>query len=236
MGAWTMTRELLAIVMLLGCCAGCGGAMIEPGHRGLLFDPAQGGLQRQVLGPGYHRVGLSGHIEDFDVTYSTRRETLHTITREGLAIDAGVAIIYRPIVSELYELDTEIGRNYYEEVVGPEMRSAARGVLARHSYADLPKTNEKIEDEIERDLRARINGRHVEISSVVLESIQIPPEVAAAFRDREAAEQNARRRKIELEAEALREKLESEKAWEREKLELERNVERKRLQRAAEGR
>jgi regulator of protease activity HflC (stomatin/prohibitin superfamily) len=189
-----------------------------------------------VLGPGHYRVGLSGHIEDFDVTYSTRKEALQAITSEGLGIDVGVAIIFRPIVAELYELDSEIGRNYYEEVVGPEFRSAARGVLARHSYADLAKTSEKLEDEIEREVRARIAHKHVEVSSVVVESIKVPPEVAVAVRDRKVAEENARRRKIELESEASRQKLEADQAWEREKLELERNVERRRLQRAAEGR
>jgi regulator of protease activity HflC (stomatin/prohibitin superfamily) len=230
-----MVRHLLVAMTLAGWCAGCG-AVIEPGHRGLLFDPGRGGLQREVLGPGYHKVGLSGRIEDFDVTYSTRREPLHAMTSEGLPLDVGLSIIYRPIISELYELDTEIGRNYYEEVVGPELRSAALGVMARHSYAELPKTSQKLEDEIERELRARIAHRHVEVSAVVVESIKLPPEVVAALRDREVAEQNARRRKIELETETQREKLEADKAWERERIELERNVERRRLQRAAEGR
>jgi regulator of protease activity HflC (stomatin/prohibitin superfamily) len=231
-----MAQNLLLAAMLLGCCAGCGGAMIEPGHRGLRFDPGRGGLQHEVLGPGYYRVGLSGHIEDFDITYSTRKEALPAITSEGLAIDVSVAIIFRPIVSELYELDAEIGRNYYDEVVGPEARSAARGVFAGHSYTDLAKTSEKLEDEIEREIRARIAHRHVEVSAVVVESIKLPPEVVAAVRDRKTAEENARRRKIELESEALQQKLQADQAWEREKIELERNVERRRLQRAAEGR
>jgi len=47
--------------------------------------------------------------------------------------------------AELYELDTEIGTNFYDEVIGPEFRSAARGVFARHSYLDLMKRNEQVE-------------------------------------------------------------------------------------------
>ncbi len=226
-----MRLLLLGLFALAGC-----GAVIEPGHRGLLFDSRQGGLQRQVLEPGYHRVGLSGRIEDFDVTYSTRREALHVITVEALPIEIRVSIIYRPIVAELYELDTEIGPRYYDEVVGPEFRSATRACLARHSYAELPRLGVKLEAEIEGELRERIARRHVEITAVTFEEIQVPPEIAAASRAREVAEQNARRRKVELESEAEREKIESEKAWEREKIELERNVERRRLQRAAEGR
>jgi regulator of protease activity HflC (stomatin/prohibitin superfamily) len=218
-----MGLRLLLAVMLVGWCAGCG-AVIEPGHRGLLFDPRRGGLQREVLMPGQHSVGLSGHIEDFDITYSTRREPLHAITQEGLTVDLSLAIIYRPIISELYELDSEIGRNYYDEVVGPELRSAARGVVATHSYTELPKRDAGLENEIERTLRARITHRHVEVSAVIVEAIKLAPEVEDAVRGRLAAEQKARR-----------EKMEADRAWERERIELERNVERRRLQRAAEG-
>ena len=67
-------------------------------------------------------------------------------------------MIYRPVVTELYELDTEVGPDYYHEVIAPEFRSAARGVFARHSYPDLERNNEKIEDEIEGDLRRRTTG------------------------------------------------------------------------------
>ena len=216
---------------MLGCGAGCS-AVIEPGHRGLLFDPQKGGLQHEVLGPGAHRVGLSGRIDDFDVTYSTRREDIDAVTREALTIDVRLSVIYRPIITELYELDTEIGRAYYDEVVGPMFRAAARACLARHSFLDLPKLNEKIEDEMETETRARLAGKHVEVSAITFESIQLPPEVVNAFRERQVAVQNAEKKRIELESE----KLEAEKAWEREKLELEHNVVRRRLQREAEGR
>src|SRR5581483_3993279 len=119
-------------------------------------------------------------IDDFDVTYTRRVEEIQTNSKEGLALALRLTLVYRPIVSELYELDTEIGPNYYDEVVGPEFRSAARGVFARHSYTDLQKHNEKIEDEIEVDLRRRIGGKHVEISSITMEAVDYAPEIAAA--------------------------------------------------------
>ena len=131
---------------------------------------------------------MGGRLEDFDVTYSTRKEAIRTNSSEGLQLDIHFAVIYRPVVSELYELDTEIGLNYYDEVVGPEFRSAARGVFARHSYTELQRQNEKIEDEIEADLRRRINGKHVEIASITMEAVEYAP------RDRRRCPGQARRR------------------------------------------
>jgi regulator of protease activity HflC (stomatin/prohibitin superfamily) len=191
----------------LSSLTGCYGAVVEPGHRALFFDPRNKGLQHEVLGPGYYKVGAYGRLDDFDVTYSTHKEPVHTTSSEGLTVDIHLAVIYRPVVAELYELDTEIGQNYYDEVVGPEFRSAARGVFARHSYQDLAGKNEKIEDEIESDLRRRIKGKHVEIASVTMEAIEYAPEIAAADRARLVSEREASRQKVAIENEAHKQKL-----------------------------
>jgi len=122
------------------------------------------------------------------VTYSTKAERLEVQTVEGLALDLGITVIYRPIVSELYQLDTEIGRNYYDEVIGPEVRSVCRGVLARRSYVDLRRRDVVLENEIEAELRSRIAGKHVEISAVTLERIAFAPEVEEAIRKRVVAD------------------------------------------------
>jgi len=200
-----MRRIILLLVFgpLLGC------ATIDPGHRGLYFDVKRG-LQHEVMTPGRHWTGIFDRIEDFDVTYSTKNEEIRTTSVEGLQLDLHLAVIYRPIVAELYDLDTEIGTDYYREVIGPEFRSAARGVLARHPYQELLRKNEQIENEIEADLRRRTTGKHVEIASVTLEAIEYAKEIARATQDRLVAEQDAGRQKTILENEAMRRKLELE--------------------------
>jgi regulator of protease activity HflC (stomatin/prohibitin superfamily) len=195
----------------------CATATIEPGHRGLYFEPAGGGLRREVLQPGKYKLGwcfiscTSNRVDDFDVTYSTRTERIRTKSVEGLDLDLTLSVIYRPIVSELYALDTEIGANYYDEVVGPEFRSAARGVFARHSYSELQKKNEAIENEVEAEVRRRTGGRHVEISSVTLEGVTYAPEIADKIRQRIAGEQEAAREQASIAWEGERQRLELQK-------------------------
>ena len=59
------TVACCAFTLLLGAVTGCGGATIQPGHRGLLFDPDRG-LGHEVLAPGYHSLRGSARIDDFD--------------------------------------------------------------------------------------------------------------------------------------------------------------------------
>lgn len=202
----------MLVLGLMG--TGCGYQSIEPGHRGLRFE-AKEGLKHDVIQPGKHNLGWCflrdcGRIDDFDVTYSTRKEQIHTASQEGLGLDLHVSVIYRPIMSELYELDSEIGQNYYEEVIGPEFRSAARGVFAHHSYTELAERNEKIEDEVEAEVQRRVRGKHVEIASVTLEGIGYAPEISNAVRARIVGEQEAIRQKAAMENDSLRQKLQLE--------------------------
>jgi regulator of protease activity HflC (stomatin/prohibitin superfamily) len=217
-------RHIILLVCLLPACA----ETIQPGHRGLYFDGKQG-LQHEVLNPGRYTVGPFGRIDDFDVTYSTHKEQLQTTSAEGLKLDLRVAVFFRPVISELYELDTEIGPNYYEEVIGPEFRSAARGVLAIHSYLELQKNNEKIENEIETELRRRTGGKHLEISSVILEEVAYAPEISLAVQQKLVGEQEAIRQKAALENEAVRQKTSLQNDSLRKKLELENLAEQARI-------
>jgi len=216
----------LVMIVIGSAVAACGYQSVQPGHRGLRFDPHDG-LRREVLPEGRHQLGWfcwfheCGRIDDFDVTFSTRHEELQTTSQEGLALDLKLSVIYKPIVSELYELDSEVGANYYDEVVGPEFRSAASGVFAHHSYSELAAKKEKIEDEIEADVQRRIKGKHVAITSITLESIQYAPEIANAVRQRIVGEQEAVRQRAAIEQDAARQKTQMENDALKQKLALE---------------
>jgi len=221
----TRTMTALAAVFAATAGSGCATTIVEPGHRGLYFAPTGGGLRSDVLQPGRYQLGwcfvycTSNRVDDFDVTYSTHSEEVRTKSVEGLDLDLKLSVIYRPIVSELYQLDTEIGLNYYDEVIAPEFRSACRGIFARHSYTELQKKNESIENEVEAEVRRRTAGRHVEISSVTLESVNYAPEIADKIRQKIAGEQEASRQEAAIAWDAAKKKQQFSATAEEKKLE-----------------
>jgi regulator of protease activity HflC (stomatin/prohibitin superfamily) len=226
--------------ILIGAICGLGGCAttIQPGHMGILFDPTHGGVQHNVLSAGRWRHGARARVDAYDVTYATKHEALHTRSAENAEIDVTVSVQYRPIVSELYDLEVEVAGSYaadggaspYDEVIAPEFRTATRGVIAHHSYLELQRINSSLEDEIEVELRKRIAGKHMEISSVTLESLDIGGDVASSIRAKLVGEQEAIRKKTQAEADALRKKLELEADSARKRVELEHEAERAKLE------
>lgn len=233
----TKTRLATAFIMLAAAASvGCARQAVEPGQRGLRYEPHNGGVKPEVMSPGSYSLGWCmfrdcGYIETYDVTYQTRKETVFTPSSEGLAMDVKIAVMYRPIVTELYQLHTEIGKDYYEEVIGPEFRSAARNVLARHSYTNLVGQLDKVEDEIEEEVRRRTQNKHVEVASITLEQIKYAsPEIASAVEKRLIGQQEAARQKAAIEAQAAREKTQLELAAAQAKLKAETEANQARLQ------
>jgi regulator of protease activity HflC (stomatin/prohibitin superfamily) len=240
-----MKRTTTGNVCLLAAAAlgmtGCATTTIEPGHRGLYFAPSDGGLRREALMPGRYKLGwcfiycTPNRVDDFDVTYSTRTEEIDTKSAEGLDLHLKLSVIYKPIESEIYQLDTEIGPNYYEEVVGPEFRSACRGVFARHSYTELQKKNETIENEVEAEVRRRTAGKHIDISSVTLENVTYAPEIAEKIRQKIAGEQEASRQQASITWETEKKRQLTEAAGAQKKLELETEAASQKLEMAKEA-
>ena len=234
-------KTAILLCLTIGATAGCATTTVEPGHRGLYFAPNGGGLGRTVLPPGQYKLGwcflycTPNRVDDFDVTFSTHSEEVHTKSSEGLDLELKLSVIYRPVVSELYQLDTEIGSNYYDEVIAPEFRSACRGVFARHSYTELQKKNEGIENEVEAELRRRTAGRHVEISSVTLEAVEYAPEIADQIRKKIAGEQDAARQRAAIAWDAERKQQLLVADADQKKLALEREKEQEQLELQREG-
>jgi regulator of protease activity HflC (stomatin/prohibitin superfamily) len=242
----------MRITNALGCAAlvaaalgttGCATTTVEPGHRGLYFAPNDGGLRREALMPGKYKLGwcflycTPNRVDDFDVTYSTRSENIDTKDSDGLVMHLRLSVRYKPIESEIYQLDTEIGPNYYDEVIAPEFRSACRGVFARHSYMELQKKNEALENEVESELRRRTAGQHIDIASVTLEGVDYTPEINEKNQQRIAAEQEKQRQLAAIKAEQEKNSAESEKrlsamkeAAEQKKVQTEAEAEQKNLE------
>ncbi len=242
---------LVALTTGTGCAAG---VAVQPGHRALRFDPENGGIQHEVLKEGFYKTpcpfwkpeGSCARLDDFDVTYTTSKKALRALSAEGLPLDLSIAVTYRPIISELYLLDTEIGTNYFDEVIGPEFQSAAIGVFATTSYLDLHKRNGMIEDAVEKQLRERLKGKHIEVSRVNIENVAYAPEIRQsetervvsqeqALRDKQIMENAAMQKKRQLELAAQTKKLELETASEQKKMELSAQTEQKKLELSAQA-
>ena len=99
---------------------------------------------------------------------------------------------------ELYYLHTEIGQQYYEQVVQQQFRSISRAVFSQYRYTDIPKKSLEIQNAILAQLKVNLENKHLELDAVEIKHVDYPERVKQAADLKLATEQKLLQKEYEL--------------------------------------
>ena len=185
---------VIPILLLMNAC----GRTLEPGMRGLRWNPISGGLQKESLTSGFYWRAPWNDVYGYDIRYQSFSEKLDALTADDLSVSLRVVITVRPIAEELYFLAQEVGPNWYQQLVRPQFLSAVRGVVAQYAMVTLPERSSEIGNKIEAVMAESIKGRHLNIYSVALSEIEFSKMVLRAIEHKQAKEQEKEQKEFEL--------------------------------------
>lgn len=165
-----------------------------PGEAGVVWSRFFGGTDTGAPKPEGTFIKLPwDRAYIYDVRYRRATRSLDAITIEGLQIQVTVAVRYRPIEAKVGQLHKEIGPEYVDRLLLPEVEAFARHVLAAHTAEEIYGTErQEIETEIFRGMidalpiRAlrELSARSVEfleLEDLLILSVTLPPRVAGAI-------------------------------------------------------
>jgi regulator of protease activity HflC (stomatin/prohibitin superfamily) len=180
---------LLGIAAL--CSAGCGTlASVGPGEMAVVHTPE--GPQPHPLPPGQYSIGSSDTTTNYSVRSQEHGEQLDVLSSDGLRIVLDTSIRYHAIPGEVVPLDRELGRDYYDVLIGPTLRSQARRVVGRFRPEEIYSTQrELIEKQIREGVETAIKGRHIELEAVLIRNVTLPGAIQSAINDKLEKEQAA---------------------------------------------
>ena len=135
--------NLLAATAIAGSLAAC--TTIPSGRTGVEWSLTNGTMNR-TLDEGFHFVSPFSKIYQVDLREQQRDIDLNVLADNGLDISLKTSILYQPIAGDAAGLIKDIGPQYYETVIGPQVRSSARRVVGRYSPEEIYSTKrEQIE-------------------------------------------------------------------------------------------
>lgn len=190
----TLALTLFASIFV----AGCFGSTIRPGQRGVKYS-AFGGLQHDVRGEGfYFRWPWNGFVR-YDVTWQSKTEEVEILSADALHVRTRVTVTYRPRADEIYELATQIGPTYYDEIIRPAFLTITRGEFASHAHNALAVEGGEIEARVLARLRKAVKGKPLEIDRVSIDHIDFDKTVTGAIASKVSAQQMIGQKENELE-------------------------------------
>ena len=149
---------------------------VDPGEKGILFKKFGGGLDKETIyGQGFQVIAPWNDMFVYDVKIHETFEKMEVLSKNGLSIKIDLSFRYMPIQEQIGYLHDEIGRNYLERIIKPEIRSVTREVIGNYLPEELYSTKrEAIEDEIEELTRDKVEVKYLTLDAILIRDVTLP--------------------------------------------------------------
>ena len=166
---------------------------IEPGEKGVLFKKFGGGLDREVVYPqGFHIIAPWNTMFVYDVKFKDTFEKMEVLSKNGLSIKIDLSFRYQPLADQIGYLHDEVGKDYLEKIIKPEIRSVTREVIGNYLPEELYSTKrEAIEDEIYDSTKKKIESKYLMLDAILIRDVTLPQTLRAAIEQKLKQEQEA---------------------------------------------
>lgn len=201
---------IASILILAGC-----GTTVRPGQMGLKWQPLTKGLSKEPVREGFYSHAFWNDVFVYSIQWQSFTEKVDVLTKDDLHITVEAVAKARLLPKELYQLQLEVGPDFYNTVLKPEFLTTVRSTLADYTMVEIPEKSPEIEAKVLADLRRRIEGKHLEVNNVAISHIDFPEGVLRAIETKQAKEQEKIQKVFELDiarqdAEIAREKAKGE--------------------------
>ena len=166
---------------------------IDPGEKGIIFRKFGGGLDKETIyGQGFHIIAPWNTMHIYDVKIHETFEKMEVLSKNGLSIKIDLSFRYMPVHKKIGYLHDEIGRNYLERIIKPEIRSVTREVIGNYLPEELYSTKrEAIEDEIEALTRVKVEAKFLSLDAILIRDVTLPQTLRAGIEKKLVQEQEA---------------------------------------------
>jgi len=187
---------------------------IEAGEAGVQYDLVAGLKVDKVYDQGLKIIAPWNRMFVYSTRIQEDRSVMEVLSANGLTIRAELSYRYRPIEDKIGYLHNEIGENYHERIVIPEIRSATREVIGKYLPEELYSSKrDSIQTEIFNLAASRIQEKYIELDAVLIRDVGLPDKLKQAIERKLEQEQVALEYEFRLtraEKEAERQRIEAE--------------------------
>jgi len=187
---------------------------IKPGEAGVLYRLLSSGTVKDYVYPeGLHVILPQNKMYTYDTRMQILLHEITVLTRTGLPIKLSLAVRYRPIYELLGVLHQNIGPNYPDKIILPQIESVLRQNIGGLTPEDVYTNREGVLSEIIALALEEVGRKYIHVDDIIIRSVNLPESVQASIEEKLVNEQQflAYRYKLKREEEeAKRKRIEAE--------------------------
>src|SRR5262249_44180034 len=131
-------------------------------------------------------------------------DSVQVLTSDGQQVDVDISILYHPDPNKIVELHRSIGPDYEAKIVRPSGRSVTRIAVSKYAVIDVYGGKRmEIQTEIADELRSLFEKSDLILDTLFVRNVEFSQEFKNAIEQKQIAQQEAERKKYELEKERI---------------------------------
>lgn len=176
---------------------------VYPGENGVLWRRFIGGTDlRHPYGEGLHILWPWDKMHIYDTRIQQVSHDFDALSRSGLPIRFELSIRYRPQKHNLPRLHQDIGPDYVEIVVKPEVQTYVREVVANYLPEEIYTSEGLLLQIIKQGALAGLDRRNIVLDDLLIKRMELPERIREAIEHKLTAEQQSLRYDFLLQKEA----------------------------------
>ncbi len=177
---------------------------IDPGQKGILFKRFGGGLDKEnIRGQGFKIIAPWNKMYVYDVRIKESFANMEVLSKDGLTIKLELSYRFAPLPESVGFLHDEIGPDYHERIITPEIRSVTREVIGKYLPEELYSSQrEVIEDEIYQLTADAVSKKYLIMDAVLIRDVELPLTLKQAIEKKLTREQEVQEYEFKLLKEA----------------------------------
>ena len=155
---------------------------VQSGEAGVLWLRFFGGtVTDKVYAEGTHMICPWDKMYIYDVRVQTRTETLNVLSKNGMRVGIKYAARYRPEYDLLGVLHAEVGSNYADKIVIPEVEASLRKTAGSCESEVLYSSQGSIVEKIVNEALDAVAHRYIRVDNVNIREVTLPDAIRIAI-------------------------------------------------------
>ncbi|MEW6237225.1 MAG: prohibitin family protein [Candidatus Omnitrophota bacterium] len=166
----------------------------------------------RTYGEGIHLIFPWDRMYIYDVRVQNLEDEFSVLTVDGLNVEVSISIRFRPVPETLGILHKNLGPDYIQKIISPEIQSVLRVIIGQLHPEEIFTTQRDILRTAIRESLLQMSEKNIKLDDLLIKKIMLPPKVKDAIESKLRQQQIALEyeyRLLEEEQEAKRKKIEA---------------------------
>ncbi len=163
---------------------------VDSGQAGVRWRRFSGGTEMRTYGEGVHIIWPWDRMYHYESRLTALSVEGTVYAKDGLEINVRANVRFHPAYDTLAVLHRDVGPEYVERLVIPEIHSTLRKVLGNFTPNDIySKEEQGLIDELQATMKSDFNSKYVVLDKFLIEDLTLPEDIQSAIQDKLEEEQ-----------------------------------------------